>query len=197
MTSMNNKKREVPVLYDDFINIESLDPELKDETFASLRMKVSKHLKLKLILRKSERTCISLKNYSEANKFKNLANEQESLLNKYMHASKVVFLEKLRRRNDYRDIDLHGLFLEEAMEIVVDQIKFIKNKLALGLVANCAYKDIKGYKYLKYEIITGKGRNSKNKLPVLLPSLKKFLEKRKYEFKAFEYEGKIELYLPF
>ena len=191
------KKEAANDAYDDSLNREEIDPELRNESFNDLRMKVRKHLKLKMIFRKSERTCIGLKNYNEANKFKNLANEQDALLNKYTHASKVIFLEKLRKRNNYRDIDLHGLFLEEALEIVVDQIKYIKNKLLMGLVVDCVYKDIKGVKHLKYEIITGKGKNSQNKLPVLLPSLKKFLEKRKYEIRSVDYEGKIELYLPF
>ena len=199
-SQLSLKKLKTPLLFSaslDCIDLEELDPELRNEDFNSLRMKVRKHLKLKLILRKSERTCLAIKNYNEANKFKNLANEQEVLLNKFLKASKIVFLQKLRKKNNYREIDLHGLFLEEAVEIIVDQIKFIRNKLAMGLVADCAEKDIKGFRHLKYDIITGKGRNSKNKLPVLLPSLRKFLEKRNYEFRCNEHEGKIELYLPF
>lgn len=195
--ALQNNKKEAYNGYEDYTNLEEIDPELRNEGFASLRAKVSKHLRLKMILKKSERTCLVLKNYGEANKFKNLANEQEAILNKYIKASKVIFLEKLRKRNNYRDIDLHGLFLEEAIEIVVDQIKYIKSKLAMGIVFDGATKDIKGMKHLKYEIITGKGKNSKNRVPVLLPSVKKFLEKRKYEFKSVDHEGKIELYLPF
>lgn len=191
------RKREAPVFYEGVEVVEDVDPELRNEGFASLRLKVSKHLRLKMILRKSERTCMLVKNYNEANKFKNLANEQEGILNKYIKASKMIFLEKIRKRNNFREVDLHGLFLEEAIEIVNDQIKYIKNKLAMGVVADCVSKEIKGIKHLRYDIITGKGRNSKNKTPVLLPSLKKFLEKRKYLFKAVDHEGRIELYLPF
>jgi len=197
MSLLQARKREIPCFYEDSLNNEEIDPELRNESFASLRLHVSKHLRLKMILKKSERTCLTLKNYNEANKFKNLANEQEAILNKYIKASKVIFLEKLRKRSNFREIDLHGLFLEEAIEIVVDQIKYIKNKLAMGLVSDCASKDIKGMKHLRYDIITGKGKNSKNKVPVLLPSLKKFLEKRKYEFKSVDHEGRIELFLPF
>ena len=56
---------------------------------------------------------------------------------------------------------------------------------------------MKGHKCLKYSIITGKGHNSQNKLPVLLPSIKNLLEKIFFEFKEFDHEGKIELYLPY
>lgn len=198
MTINNNKYKANPLLsFEETVKIEDLDPEFKNETFSTLRLKVSKHLKLKMILKKSEKTCMALKNYNEANKFKNLASEQDALLNKFINASKIIFLDKVRRKNNYKEIDLHGLFLEEALDIIADQIKYLKNKLALGLIADCAYKDIKGVKYLKYEIITGKGKNSKNKCPILLPNIKKYLERRKYEFRVVEQEGKIELYLPF
>lgn len=171
--------------------------ELRGETFASLRNKVSKHLKLSLILKKSVNTCVALKSHSEANKFKQMAQEQEVLLRKYMSASKVLFLQKLRRKKlNFCEIDLHGLFLEEALDILVDQIKFLRNRLAMGLVPDAVYKDLKGVKHLKYDIITGKGKNSKNKCPVLLPNVRKFLEKRGYLHKSVDHEGKIELYLP-
>ena len=40
----------------------------------------------------------------------------------------IIFLAKLRKQNNYKDIDLHGLFLEEAVDILIDQFKFIKSK---------------------------------------------------------------------
>lgn len=197
VVNQNNKKD-----YDDSYDYnpinEEIDPELRNESFASLRAKISKHLRLKMILKHSEATCSRLKNYGEGNKFKNLANEQDGILNKYIKASKVMFLEEYRRRKNFTYIDLHGLFLEEAIEILVDQIQFLRNKIAKGLLFDCAgsvTKDIDGVKHLKYVIITGKGNNSRNKIPVLLPSLKKFFEKQYYEFKSIDHEGKIELFL--
>lgn len=192
-----NIKKQYDDSYDFNPIIEEIDPELRNETFASLRDKLSKHLRLKMILKHSEATCSRLKNYGEGNKFKNLANEQDGILNKYIKASKVMFLEDLRKRKNYRVIDLHGLFLEEAIEILVDQIHFLRSKMTQGLLFDCVTKEIQKNTYLKYDIITGKGNNSKNKTPVLLPSLKKFLEKKNYSFKAIDHEGKIELFLPF
>ena len=109
----------------------------------------------------------------------------------------IIFLAKLRKQNNYKDIDLHGLFLEEAVDILINQFKFIKSKLEIGTIYDCNTKDMKGHKCLKYSIITGKGHNSQNKLPVLLPSIKNLLEKKNFEFKGFDHEGKIELYLPY
>lgn len=170
---------------------------MRGESFSSLRNGVRRHLRLKYVFKKSEITCTNLKNYDQANKFKNLSNEQNALLEKYKTASKIIFLSKLRKQNNYRDIDLHGFYLEEALDIVIDQIRYMKSKMELGLVTDYASQNIKKYPYLKYNIITGKGKNSQNNLPVLLPSIKKLFERKKFDFKAFEHEGRIEIYIPF
>ena len=65
-------------------------------------------------------------------------------------------------------MDLHYLFLEEAYDILDLLIEIIKSKLG------------QGRRKWVLEIITGKGKNSKNQIAILFPKVKEYLRSLNY-----------------
>ena len=86
-------------------------------------------------------------------------------------------LNKLRSDKNLKYIDLHGLFSKEALEILDEQIQYLKQAIRSNRVDEYLnIKKKKGITYVIYEIITGRGSHSVDKKPILYFQIKEYLE---------------------
>lgn len=102
----------------------------------------------------------------------------EKNIERLRYQSIYVVYEKSRQR-EFRVIDLHYLFLDEAEEAIYIVINAIKNAMV----------SITKKGYFKLEVIVGKGMHSKG-MPVLFPNIKRWLENNEHRIIAAG-EGKI------
>ncbi|CAF1095008.1 unnamed protein product [Adineta steineri] len=86
----------------------------------------------------------------------------------------TLIFEHFNRDLSYNVIDLHGLYVDEALE-------YLEHRLAMCRSANI----------LKLTVITGMGNNSPNKIAKIKPQVKKFV--RENCLKVTGYSGHIEI----
>ena len=84
----------------------------------------------------------------------------------------IALLFETARQSGFREVDFHGLYLDEAQELLIILIDQIIEMM-------CDRKNTKW----SLEVITGKGQHSQGS-PVLHPKLKSFLEQEGYEVKS-------------
>ena len=90
----------------------------------------------------------------------------------YKQESVAICLD-LCRRTDFEKVDLHGLYLEEAEELVMMVLREVKERIRRNLNSHNSGANGVGK---QLEIVTGKGIHSQGKA-VLLPKIKEYLEK--------------------
>lgn len=89
----------------------------------------------------------------------------------------IAIILDLCRRTDFEKVDLHGLYLEEAEEVVMMVLQEVRERVRRGGNRGSGY----GGKML--EIVTGKGLHSKGQA-VLFPKIRAYLETLGYKVKA-------------
>lgn len=175
---------------------ETVDQILKDYTYEQIRDKVIQLSKIKHILERTAAQARSVNKYNELHNLESASKYQGQLLIKFSKASKKYLLDKARRNNEFYEIDLHGLYWDEAKDVITQQINYVWTKVNEE-ESNCRFNDriINGRKHVKYVVITGKGNHSRHGVPVLYNNLCKFLEEKNIPFDKDKNEGQILLYI--
>lgn len=127
-------------------------------------------------------------NYKNLNRFQSYKRKTEKKLNIFKEESIAIIYEQAKRTN-FTKVDLHGLHLDEAEEIIMILI----NSIHHILYRKGRNKGGKKNSY-KTEIITGKGRNSKGK-PILFPKIRDYLESQGYKIVPASDCGKMDAYI--
>ena len=188
----SNNHEEYKVSYD-----ETVEQILQDYTYQEIRQIVQQLKRIKFIFDRTASQARGSRNYSEICSLENASKEQSSKLEKFSKASKKYVLDKARSGKELIEMDLHGLFWEEAREVVTDQINYISNRIS-GNESQYKYinKIKNGRHYVEYTIVTGKGNNSRNNVPVLFKNLSSFLKDKNLLFDPLKWEGKVVVYIP-
>jgi DNA-nicking Smr family endonuclease len=182
------------VVMDTTINRDAdVEEILKTTSYRELRESVIGFNRIRAVLQRTSQQAKAFNKFTQAHGIENLAKDRMNMYNKYSKASRVYLLRQSRQNNELKMIDLHGLFLDEAKEVLVDQINFIKNCDISQWKFNKVEKG--GKTYLKFTIITGKGIHSKG-APVLFPGISEWFKQKGYSFDAEKSEGKLILYVP-
>jgi len=102
-----------------------------------------------------------------------------------------------RRNKEYYAMDLHGLYWEEAREVIIEQINYL-SKIVDPSKGQCKYADRmkNGTRCMEYSIITGKGTNSRNRVPILYNNLCAFLKEKNLMHSPQLGEGRVVVYIP-
>lgn len=166
---------------------------LREMSFEEIREEYHRHRQIKAIL---DRTAAQAR-AGRSGGLSGLTSISQGETNKIRlleMASKKYILSKYRANNCLFGIDLHGLYWDEARDIINEQIDFIMLNV-LGNKSQYRYnkKIIDGEEHLCYEIITGKGNHSQGGFSVLYRNLCKMFEAENYRYK--EGDGKIYLFL--
>jgi Smr domain. len=175
---------------------ETVDQILKEMTYEQIRDKVIQLSKIKLILERTAAQARAFNKYNEVHSLESAAKQQAQFLIKYSKASKKYLLDKARRNNEFFEIDLHGLYWEEAKDVITQQINYVWAKVDAE-ESKCKFdeKIINGRRYIKYTVITGKGNHSRHGVPVLYNNLCNFLKEKDILFDAEKNEGQIIVYI--
>lgn len=185
--------------FDDSENIPiNFDKSLLNLSVAELRSQVIKHKGVQYIFSRSYRDAAVQKRSHDASRFKNFASEQNKILSDYQAASKAKYLHELRSLKDYQSIDLHHFFLDEAIDLLSAQIKYILEGLQTGFIDSSQYKfrEVSKMRFLTYEVITGRGAHSKNGKAILFPGIVEFVTTKGIKYRGSESLGRLEIYLP-
>lgn len=108
--------------------------------------------------------------FKQANELSAEAKKYDRLMKRYnRQASQSI----ISRQNISQTgiVDLHGLYLNEAMALIK---KLIKQRTK--------------HKFSKLKIITGSGQHSDNNTPVLKPAIVRFLQDEQYRFETLHNE---------
>ena len=176
---------------------ETVEQILKDYTYQEIRENVQKLTRIKCILDRTATQARGSRKYSEISRIEGAAREQTQQLDKFSRASKKYVLDKARKNREFYAMDLHGLYWDEARDVVIEQINYL-SKIADGSKGQFSYIDrIKnGQKCMEYSIITGKGLNSRNNVPVLYNNLCNFLKEKHLAHTGLINEGRVVVYIP-
>lgn len=117
------------------------------------------------------------KDYSKIHSLNSQKNGFNETIDKHKEESIAIILD-LCRRTDFEKVDLHGLYLEEAEEVVMMVLKEVREHIRRSMNV----KNSSGHKGKWLEIVTGKGLHSK-KGAVLQPKIKDYLLNQGYKIK--------------
>jgi hypothetical protein len=178
------------------IEDETVDQILKDFTYEEIRDKVIQLSKIKLILERTAAQARSANKYTEVHNLESASKQQAQLLIKFSKASKKYLLDRARKNNEFFQLDLHGLYWDEAKDVISQQINHIWNRVNED-ESKCKFNEriINGRKHIKYVVITGKGNHSRHGVPVLFNNLCSFLKEKDILFDHEKNEGQIILYI--
>lgn len=170
---------------------------LKEMSFNEIRSQIAHHRRVRAILDRSANQAKSTKSRTGASELESFSRDETNRIKLLTKASKFYILKKYRENNNVYGMDLHGLFWDEAKDIVHEQISYIRENVPKDRDAfRFNQKMIDGHLHLKYEIITGKGLNSKEGYSVLFKNLCEEFERANYHYTPMKSEGKLYLYLP-
>ena len=170
---------------------------LDNYTYSEMRAQVRQLSRIKFVLDRTAAQAHSSRKYTQAANLESAAKRQTNELSNFSEASKKWLLNQARENNQLYGIDLHGLYWEEAKDVVREQINYLATELPNNERRFSFNEKIKrGVRYLEYCIITGKGNNSKNNKPVLYNNLCDFLSEHNMYFDAQLLNGKIIAYIP-
>ena len=170
---------------------------LKEMSFNEIRTQIAHHRRVRAILDRSANQARSSKTRTGASELESFSRDETNRIKLLTKASKVYILKKYRENNNLYGMDLHGLFWDEAKDIVNEQITYIKSNVPKDRDAfRFNEKTIDGHPHLKYEIITGKGLNSREGYSVLFKNLCEEFERANYHYTPLKSEGRIYIYLP-
>ena len=177
-------------------NDQMVDDILKTHTYEQIREKVNQIMRVKMIIDRTASQAKSMGKHNEGYSLESASKEQLSKLTKLSDASKKYILSQARAGNQFYEMDLHGLFWEEAREVVTEQVNYIWQMINEN-EHKCKFQEkIKdGQRFCKYSIITGKGLHSKNNKPVLYNNLSQFLDEKGIINEPLKNEGKIVVYI--
>ena len=186
----NNLQNERPMEFSKEINhkYENCSESFLLSEFSKNRREIQKVQKIYFTCSVQSSIAGQKSNYKNYNRFQSMKRNAEKKLN-ILKEESICIIYELSKRKGFTSIDLHGLFLDEAEEIVmiiIDTVKRIlyrKGKNRSGKKNN-----------FKVEIITGKGRNSKGK-PILFPKIKGYLESEGYKVVPGHNNGKLDTFI--
>lgn len=69
-----------------------------------------------------------ISDYNQRNSLKKQASALEGKIKQYQDESKIMILSKLRKDRNFKNIDLHGFFLDEALDLLFDQMDYIQKQ---------------------------------------------------------------------
>ncbi len=167
---------------------------LREMSFEEIRDEYHRHRQIKAVLDRTAAQARAGRSYGGLSGLTSISQGETNKVRLLELASRKYILSKYRANNCLYGIDLHGLYWDEAKEIVNEQIDFI----TLNVMSNKSQykynkKIIDGDEHLCYEIITGKGHHSKDGYSVLYRNLCQMFKAGNYHYK--EGDGKIYLYL--
>ena len=174
-----------------------VDEILKQMTYKEIRAEIMSLASIKKVLQRTAARAKQAKLINQANSIESLGKEKFALYNLYSRASKHHVLQQGRMNNQLFSLDLHGLFLDEAKEVINEQIRFIEENIT-DLNDNAFKFDRtqkEGKWYVKYPLITGKGNNSKNGESILFKNLPSWLSSRAYYNQPNKSDGSIMLFI--
>ena len=117
------------------------------------------------------------KDYSKMHSMDNQRKTFNEKMDMHKEESIAIVLDMCRRTN-FEKVDLHGLYLEEAEEVVMMVMQEVRERVR----RSTNIKNSRGGGK-NLEIVTGKGLHSKGKA-VLFPKIKAYLESQGYKVKA-------------
>lgn len=170
---------------------------LDNYTYAGMRAQVRHLSQIKYILDRTASQAQSSRKYTQAANIESAAKRQTNELNNFSEASKKCLLNEARKNNQLYEMDLHGLYWDEAKDVVREQINYIATEVSNNEKKfSFKEKTKKGVRYLEYSIVTGKGNNSKNNKPVLFNNLRDYLSEHNMYFEEYLSMGKIIVHIP-
>ena len=99
---------------------------------------------------------------SRNSKLINIVERERARLLSLENLSKDIFLKRIRAEGRLCEIDFHGFFLEEALDILHIHIEYLLDYMEINKIK----------KQVKLTLVTGKGTHSTNKKPVLFPKFR-------------------------
>lgn len=153
-------------------NIVSEVQNMKQEdlllTFWELRRKIRGHQEI-------FHACHSSVPSSSPNRWANAKINSEQEISR-LKKKCIYIIYWLAELSNFERVDLHGLYLEEAEELMLTLFEYIEHRMRVD-----------GRSRHQINVITGRGLGSSNG-PVLAPKIKKFLDSMKYSYKP-AYDG--------
>jgi len=176
---------------------ETVEQILRDYTYREIRETVQRLTRIKCILDRTATQARGSRKYSEIARIEGAARDQTQQLDKFSRASKKYVLDQARKNREFYGMDLHGLYWDEAREVVTEQINYL-SRMADTSKGQFSYVDrIKnGQRCMEYSIITGKGMNSRNNVPVLYNNLVDFLKEKRLAHTPSLLEGRVIVFIP-
>ena len=146
--------------------------------YIQARFELENQSKMCYYLSKCNSVAMKNKKFSQSGDYLNMRKKAELKLANLRQKSIALAYLKFKNTN-YQKVDLHGLYLDEAEEIVMIVLdKVTKNMLQYGLSTT------------EFDIVTGRGSHSKGDA-VLFPKINSYLKNQGYQVRASNDKGKL------
>jgi len=170
---------------------EAIEEIIKKHTYQEMRERVIGLQQVINIIKRSSRNSNGLLRHN----IESSAHQKEVILRRLSKASQQVLFNNATRDDSFSMVDLHGLYLEEAKELLNRLIAYIQQRIQSNR-SQCKYteKCKNGRRCAEFVVMTGRGNHSMNRKSVLQKELPSFFDRKDIPFDKLD--DRFIIYIP-